>query len=459
MLVSNRFTRILTQSTRTRLEGVENNRLPLSRREPHRGAVVAVQSALSDLNRGYLSSTEVDGYFGSKTAAAVEMFQRDYGLFADGIVGRQTLLQLDGLFSSESYRAPQGRSIHVGVNRLDATHYGDAFPLGACENDARALETVAASLGYQTVVLLTEQATTANFCASVRQAANGLFAGDTLMLTFSGHGSQVVNTSPDEEDDMMDETLCFFDRMLIDDELFLLLGELRAGVQVIAIYDSCHSGTVTKKLEVVDDGRKSARTVLMRSLESSLLGGLPRDIVSEADESGDAAPPAVTSEDLRPIDATHLLEALDGDPPVAAKGGGYAEPQLADAVLLVVGHEQDQRAARGKSIQLFSGIYSRNSTLYDAIKTAVGARALQDVDCHVVALSACQDNQTTLDGTVNGYFTGNILRTWSSGGFSGSFEQFHRRLVQQSTSDMTPALNTYGGPRAQSRLHEKPFVF
>ena len=36
---------------------------------------------------------EIDGYYGPRTAQAVEAFQRDYGLIADGMVGKQTLTQ------------------------------------------------------------------------------------------------------------------------------------------------------------------------------------------------------------------------------------------------------------------------------------------------------------------------------------------------------------------------------
>ena len=89
MLVSNRFTKSVTKATSQRFEAILDNSQPMTRREAHKGAVVAVQSALADLNKGYLMQAEVDGFYGSRTAEAVELFQRDYGLFADGVVGRQ----------------------------------------------------------------------------------------------------------------------------------------------------------------------------------------------------------------------------------------------------------------------------------------------------------------------------------------------------------------------------------
>lgn len=60
------------------------------------GEVTAIQTKLSEL--GYLQG-KVDGIFGSQTKDAVIRFQRDYGLTADGIVGKNTLASL-GITSS-----------------------------------------------------------------------------------------------------------------------------------------------------------------------------------------------------------------------------------------------------------------------------------------------------------------------------------------------------------------------
>lgn len=54
--------------------------------------VKALQSAL--LRLGYLQQSAVTGYFGSITEAAVKSFQRDKGLYADGIAGKATLGKL-----------------------------------------------------------------------------------------------------------------------------------------------------------------------------------------------------------------------------------------------------------------------------------------------------------------------------------------------------------------------------
>lgn len=456
MLVSNRFTTLVTGVTRDRFATILDNSNPMTRREKNRGAAVAVQAALADINQGYLVQAEVDGYFGSRTAEAVEMFQRDYGLFADGVVGRQTLTELDQIFSGDMFREPQGMSIHVGVNELDETHYGGTFPLAACVNDANDFEQIAVSLGYEPILLTNEDATTRNFTAAIRQAATNLFTGDYLFVTFSGHGSQVANTSIDEESDALDETLCFHDRMLIDDELYSLLSELRPGVNVTMVYDSCHSATVSKMIAA--ESTDELRVEKTKEMKKRLVPIDPDEVEGTDNEDDDEFKPTR----FTPLDPKKLDKALGGDKVAQPKPRSLPEEKVIEIVDVIIetGREREEATPEKiKRIEYFSGIYERNKDLYDAVKGAVGAHEGRPLDCTVVALSACQDNQTTLDGSVNGFFTGNVLSTWDTGGFVGSFSQMHKRLVSQSTPTITPAINTYGGKRAEARLYERPFAF
>jgi len=473
VLNSRRFTASVTQNTRERLDLVLDNSRPMTRRETSRGAVVAVQSALADLNQGYLVQAEVDGYFGTRTAEAVEMFQRDYGLAADGIVGRQTLTQLDQLFTSDSYRNPQGMSIHVGVNTVDPAHYGaGVVPLAACVNDASAFRDVSVSLGYDDVILTNENATTANFTAAMRQAATNLFAGDYLFVTFSGHGSQITNNSSDEEADLMDETLCFYDRMLIDDELHALLSELRAGVHVTLIYDSCHSGTVTRML-VQDNTQEEEALVRLRATISrgmtrsmeTFIHEMPRDIPADQGNPAVAEAPPEDENRFIPYDRTKLDKVLDGDRVDQPAPRGISDADLARVVSLIVDTRADAEKGARKAFDYRDTVPSEqrqsNFGLYSTVKNIVGSHENRQLECTVVALSACEDSQETLDGAVNGMFTGNILSIWDNGGFTGSYRQLHARLLTlaQSKPNITPVINTYGGRRAEARLFERPLSF
>jgi metacaspase-1 len=133
-------------------------------------------------------------------------------------------------------------SLHIGINRVDSSHYGSELQLLGCHNDARDMAQIAASAGYQTTILLDDQATTINVSTWLKGAAKRLERSDWLLITFAGHGGQVADTDG-EEADGLDETIVLYDRMLLDDELYLLLAGFHAGVKILFISDSCHSGT------------------------------------------------------------------------------------------------------------------------------------------------------------------------------------------------------------------------
>lgn len=462
MLTAHRFTVVPTQDCRKRLEAALANERPIARGETHRGVVVAIQYALSDLNRGYLLAAEIDGYFGPRTQAAVEAFQRDYGLVADGIVGRQTMSQLDTLYSGDVIRQPVGRSIHVGVDRLDTAHYGGEFALASCVNDARKMREIAESLGYNAVILENEQATVANFTGFMRGAISDLFAGDSLLVTFSGHGSQLPNSSDDEEADLLDETLCFYDRMLLDDEFYALLAQFREGVRVHAVFDSCHSGTVAKLLgfapmpkDVLFKQEQQAKhTKTLTTIKT--LTTVTTVTVAPANGAAEEEGEEVTGQ---PIAVDSLSKALEGERPELGSPPQPKKDLDKDIAELFADLHAESVTGSPKSIQFFSPIYDKNKNLYDAIKNVVGPQENQQLSCSVVTLSACQDSQTTPAGQVYSLFTYNLMTAWNSGSFDGSYRHLHRSLMKVGPPDATPAINTYGPNVAEARLYERPLVF
>ena len=74
----------------------------LLRRGSRGSEVRNVQTTLKQL--GYFNHHRATGFYGSVTETAVKRFQRDNGLLADGIVGRQTrrILQDNGQITSFS---------------------------------------------------------------------------------------------------------------------------------------------------------------------------------------------------------------------------------------------------------------------------------------------------------------------------------------------------------------------
>lgn len=86
----------------SRLQAAANNNPPMRAGEQGH-AVQKLQQALIDLGFPMPITTQrgaSDGIYGAETVATVRKFQMKYGLQVDGIAGRQTLGQLDNLFTS-----------------------------------------------------------------------------------------------------------------------------------------------------------------------------------------------------------------------------------------------------------------------------------------------------------------------------------------------------------------------
>lgn len=140
----------------------------------------------------------------------------------------------------------RGISLHIGINKPSS-----AFPnvrtLRGCENDALAMEQIAEAKGFQTRdLLLGSDATYARVTTKILSAAAQLEDGDIFLFTFAGHGFQVVDVgSGQDEPDFLDEVLLLFDVELLDDVLRKnMWPRFKAGVRVLMVADSCHSGSV-----------------------------------------------------------------------------------------------------------------------------------------------------------------------------------------------------------------------
>lgn len=148
-------------------------------------------------------------------------------------------------------RGPKAVSVHLGLNTVASGHYGDNLaPLEFCISDAEAMVDLAKARGFDTTLLTDAKATRDALKTAMADAAAGLGAGDIFMLSYAGHGGQLPDFNGDElggpDQDRLDETLCLFDGQLVDDELFALWSGFKEGVRVVAVFDSCHSGSVVR---------------------------------------------------------------------------------------------------------------------------------------------------------------------------------------------------------------------
>lgn len=171
-----------------------------------------------------------------------------------------------------------GLSLHIGLNKVDPNHYdGWDGELNACEFDANDMEALAKSQGFETSKLLTDQGTADAIKGAIEAAAGRLGPGDIFFCSYSGHGSQVPDRNADDEPDRTDETWVAFDREIVDDELYELWGKFQPGVRVIVLSDSCHSGSVLRRLE--DEVPDPVATRDAAANQSPRFRAMPRDVM------------------------------------------------------------------------------------------------------------------------------------------------------------------------------------
>jgi hypothetical protein len=295
--------------------------------------------------------------------------------------------------SAKTSGKTNGLSLHIGLNGVSGAAYGGwDGPLSACEFDAGDMAAIAAKQGMKSTVLITKKATRAALFAAMRSAAKTLAKDDFFFLTYSGHGGQVPDVNGDESD-KKDETWCLYDGQLIDDELYAELGKFKAGVRILVLSDSCHSGTVTRE---------------------ALLP--PATIPTQRPKN---MPDAVAMRTYR--DHQAFYDKLQKDV-AAAAGKPVVDPDNALA----------QVAASGRLA---------------AIANTFAAS--------LILISGCQDNQTSMDGEHNGAFTEQLLKVWNQGGFQGNYANFHARIRARMPASQSPNLFTLGS--AGAFLAQKPF--
>jgi len=137
----------------------------------------------------------------------------------------------------------------VGINDYPGTDND----LAGCVNDANDWHALFCDFfNFDTILeLLDSRATICNFKEHLLAYAKEANAGDVVVITYSGHGTPVIDSSGDEEDGY-DEALVFYDGLLLDDDMRLLIKNFKDGVHLVFIFDCCFSGTITRaKLFVV----------------------------------------------------------------------------------------------------------------------------------------------------------------------------------------------------------------
>jgi hypothetical protein len=203
---------------------------------------------------------------------------------------------------------------------------------------------------------------------SIVAALKGLIArshvGDTVLFYFAGHGSQLNNTDRTQKSGSNDTILPYDARdptpgkppnEIVDVELNAWIENARnQGVNVVTIFDSCHSKTATR------DARTSMRWVERRVHEAMVVAKsvgrgspMPRNMVEGTRAPDTIIPSRLGHRGYR----VHFAAALDHE--LAAEvalvpGSTPVDTSSSDPVSKIGGRPGDDSAGKGKSAGTFT---------------------------------------------------------------------------------------------------------
>jgi hypothetical protein len=192
----------------------------------------------------------------------------------------------DGRLAHEKESAMARNALCIGIN----DYPGTSNDLSGCVNDANDWAAELGRRGFAVTKLLDAQATKAAIEGALRSVVGDARQGDSVVITYSGHGTWVPDESGDEPD-KRDEALCPYDLQagpLVDDTLYEIFSDRARGVKVVFLSDSCHSGTVSRYAVTKDEPRRirflspenyevnRPRLQEMRRLQRAPTGGKPR---------------------------------------------------------------------------------------------------------------------------------------------------------------------------------------
>lgn len=150
---------------------------------------------------------------------------------------------------------PTRRALLIGIGQY---LHPRMTPLRGSLNDVEAMSTVLRErFGFppeNITILRNEQATRDGILAALAALVTSTQTDDIVVISYHGHGSQMTARASDEPD-ALDETLVPYDsgrgseenRDITDDELHSFLLQLRQiTAHLTLIFDSCHSGSITR---------------------------------------------------------------------------------------------------------------------------------------------------------------------------------------------------------------------
>ena len=216
------------------------------------------------------------------------------------------------------------RALIVGIN--DYAPIGIGGPdLNGCVNDARDMANTLVICGFPVLsirILTNQNATKTNIISNLTNLVKTSKKGDSIVFYYSGHGTRVTNIGVDFEVDGLDDAICPHDYasagVIRDDEFAAIINKLPAGVNLDVIFDCCHSGTGTRRMNLVDlDGNPTneAARFIEPNLEDEFYFNHSKELIEVKKESKKGTKQVVTKSTMN-----HALFAACKESQVAMEG-------------------------------------------------------------------------------------------------------------------------------------------
>ncbi len=154
------------------------------------------------------------------------------------------IANINKMVVNSSYTYSNKKALLIGINYI-----GTSNELSGCINDVESMEKMLKKTGFTNFVKLTDKTLVKPTKSSILNAFQTLLrsskSGDLLCFFYSGHGSYILDRSGDELDGR-DEAIVSLDMNVVtDDELKAIIQqELKEGVTLLGIFDSCFSGSI-----------------------------------------------------------------------------------------------------------------------------------------------------------------------------------------------------------------------
>lgn len=357
-------------------------------------------------------------------------------------------------------RGPRGLSLHLGVNYVGEGYTPPPPELYGCVNDANDMADIASDEDFDVTVLVDEQATSDAFRTWLEDAADTLDEGDMVVVSVSSHGGQLRPFSTDrQERDRRDETVCLFDREVLDDEVHDLLCDFSPGVEIFTCFDLCHAGGTT---------RSRLKSAYYDTLGQTTFRSLRGDSTADPDESLDdllvpdpssgLLPDSTDEEGALELLVSRLLESfgIAADLLVAGAVAGGSD-EYDDAVRETLERLRPGPRARQRALpeETEEQTQQANYDLYRALQERYARR--RSMAASLIYFGACAENQLAQDGDDNGLFTGRLVQAWRRGRFRGGHRSFHDAIVAGMPPTQSPVYLVDGQPDRDFELR-RPFT-